>query len=853
MKSKTFFNLILLLLCGTALFSGPSKISYSLSGGWRIHTLNDTTSYKAKVPGTVHMDLFRSGVIGDPFYRSNEDSIQWVADEDWVYELEFEMKAENRKKNMSLVFEGLDTHAIVYLNDSLILEANNMFRSWEIDVINLLKLNNNLKVVFKSPHKYNKEKEEELGYKLPEERVFSRKAPYQFGWDWGPEFVTMGIWKEVYLKVWDDYHLEDVYYRTDSIRNDKAYITAALEIWATVEKELDLKILAEGDQYIDQKLSIHTGKNFLHVPIIINEPKLWWTNGLGEPHCYTFYLRLEDDKDFLVDLKSIGIRTLELVQNVDEHGKSFYFELNGEPLFIKGANYIPQDNFLSRHDIFDFENPFIIRNRYTNIIQSAAEANMNMLRVWGGGIYEIDGFYGLCEESGILVWQDFMFACAMYPGDEDFLENVKQEAIQNVKRLRQHPSIALWCGNNEVDEAWHNWGWQKQFNYTQEQQDEIWKSYTDLFHEILPDVVSEYDPQRAYWASSPSIGWGHPESLTQGDSHYWGVWWGAQPFEIYEEKVGRFMSEYGFQGFPAMATLDSVLLEEDKYLASPALKTHQKHPRGFELIQEYMERDFPVPADFEDYAYVSQLLQAHGITMAIEAHRRAMPYCMGTLYWQLNDCWPVISWSGIDYYGNWKALHYHVKKAYDKIILSTEEIDEQLKIYAVSDDLLSHQAKLNIKLMDFEGNLLKEHNKDVKVESNTSRIIHTLNINELLGNHKKRNVFLQMELSIYDSTTVSKNVFFSKPKELKLPADYQLQTRFEKKEYGYDLILQSDKLIKGLFINIPSEKVFISDNYFDILPNMPIRISLVSYCDIQNIEEKVEFKSLNKLNSGRKN
>ena len=406
-----------------------------------------------------------------------------------------------------------------------------------------------------------------------------------------------------------------------------------------------------------EKITLQKGLNSYKTKLSVPDPKLWWPNGMGDQPLYQLDFQIESSNS--VDSQNVifGIRQIELVQQKDSIGESFYFKINGKPFFAKGANYIPQDNFPSR----------VPDEKYIQTIQTALDANMNMLRVWGGGIYEKDIFYDLCDQKGILVWQDFMFACTMYPGDSAFIENVRQEAIYQVKRLRNHPSIALWCGNNEVDEGWHNWGWQKALNYSASDSTEVWNNYLKIFEKILPEAVSLYSPYTPYIPSSPQNGWGRKESLTHGDAHYWGVWWGAEPFEIYEEKVGRFMSEYGFQGFPDLKTLDSCLLPEDRNLLSPALLNHQKHPRGMELIRTYMELEYKVPDEFEDYAYVSQLVQAYGIKKAIEAHRRAMPRCMGTLYWQLNDCWPVISWSSVDYYNRWKALHYFVRQAYQDV------------------------------------------------------------------------------------------------------------------------------------------------------------------------------------------
>lgn len=834
--TKTYYLFIfILLLVACSIQENDHSNKTSLNQNWSFYEEGSPKSYPAEVPGNVHMDLYNAHLIEDPFYRSNEDSLKWIAEKNWVYESYFEVDDSIiQNEHIYLVFEGLDTHAEVFVNDSLILSANNMFRKWKIDIKSFLKRNNTLKVNFKSPHQYIEEQAHKLNYDLPESRVFSRKAPYQFGWDWGPEFVSMGIWKEVYLESWNELKFEDIYYATDSIVNNEAYLSAHLNIISDKETEVQLIINHKSSSFLEESLNLKKGINTFSYPIKINKPKLWWSNGLGEPFLYELEATLLNKGNKSISIKKkLGIRTIELIRKKDEWGTSFYFELNGIPVFMKGANYIPQDNFLNR----------VSHEKYVNLIQSTVDANMNMLRVWGGGIYENDEFYNLCDENGILVWQDFMFACAMYPGDSSFLENVKQEAIDNIIRLRNHPSIALWCGNNEIDEAWNNWGWQKQFNYSDKQQSEIWKSYTDLFHEQIPKLIKTYDPGRDYWASSPSIGWGHPESLTEGDSHYWGVWWGEQTFEVYKEKVGRFMSEYGFQGFPDPSTLDSVLLIDDLNLKSSILKTHQKHPRGFELIQAYMERDYNTPNDFQDYNYISQILQAEGIKVAIEAHRRAKPYCMGTLYWQLNDCWPVVSWSSLDYYGNWKALHYQAKRSFEEVLISVKQEQDSLNFFIVSDLLEELNGELHLELMNFSGELLYKHIVDVKVPQNSSQPYFQKAIIDLIDIANKNKLVLSVKLKSEEHITMEALHFFEKVKHLELE-NPTIQSSVKKLEDGYEISLSTDKLAKNIQLSIQGEPIKFSDNFFDLLPKQTKVIYFKSERDLNNISDNLKIKSL---------
>ena len=541
----------------------------------------------------------------------------------------------------------------------------------------------------------------------------------------------------------------------------------------------------------------------------IKNPELWWTHNLGKQNLYDYTIILESARK-KIDLKYVifGLRTIELIQEKDSLGKSFFFKLNGIPVFMKGANYIPEDNFLPRV-------PF---SKTKQLITDAKAANMNMLRVWGGGEYASDYFYQLCNENGILVWQDFMFACAMYPGDTPFLENVNAEVNDQITRLRNHPSLAIWCGNNEIDEGWKNWGWQKQYKYNTTDSTKIWNDYVLLFENNIKNTIQLLDKSRFYWPSSPSIGWGRKESLTQGDAHYWGVWWGMEPFKTYEKKVGRFMSEYGFQGMPSVSTFTKMggLQFENNVLKidSSVLKTHQKHPTGFETIQTYMERDFNVPKSFENYIYVSQLLQADGMKTAIEAHRRAKPYCMGTLYWQLNDCWPVTSWSSIDYDGNWKALHYQIKKSYDDLLISFEEKNDAVLVFIVSDKLENIKGNLNIKVLDFNGKIIFTDNVETIVKSNTSSIYYYFDKSKLKGDINLNNLVLSATFN-NENTSINALHYFVKPKDLLL----QKPTIYFKYLNKNQIEISSDKLAKNVYLRTDNKSYQFEDNYFDLLPN----------------------------------
>lgn len=823
-----FKKIFVFILCLNCFFIfGQTSYRNLSTENWTFNKQNEAKKHKATIPGTVHTDLFQNQLIPDPFFGANEKELQWIENENWEYETHFTLsESELKNLNIDLEFEGLDTYATIFLNGKVVLEADNMFRKWTISAKSHLKIGtNHLKVVFHSAVQKGKEEAKKLSYTLPEkERVFVRKAQYQFGWDWGPRFVTAGIWKKVQLKFWNSAKIENIKYSQVELNDKKAILEFTTEIYVSKVKAIQLKINEKSETF-----NLKKGKNKIIMSYEIANPKLWWCNGLGEANLYPFTIEVQQKKQFLDSKKlNIGLKTIELIQEKDQAGKSFYFKLNGKSVFMKGANVVPPDSFLPR----------VSDSTYFSLVENAKKANINMLRVWGGGVYFDDAFYEACDANGILVWQDFMFACSMYPGDEKFVENVKQEVIDNVNRLQNHSSIAIWCGNNENDEGWHNWGWQKQFNYSKADSTQIWNDYKKVFHEMIPQTLDSLLPKEKniYWSSSPSIGWGRKESLLQGDSHYWGVWWGKEPFEIYEKKVGRFMSEYGFQGLPNLETLQKVMDKEDLNFSSDAFKNHQKHPTGYETINEYMERDYVVPKDFEDYAYVSQLLQARGMKTAIEAHRRAKSYCMGTLYWQFNDCWPVTSWSSLDYYGNWKAFHYQAKRSFENVLLSAEVTDSGIyKFFVINDGIQNYAGELKAEIRNFNGQLLWQRKSYCKSDasSNVSAILLPF---PSLKEIDTQNSYIKLEF-ISDDNHWESNFFFEKPKDLKL-----LKPNIQIKAIdGVTIEIFSDVLAKDVFLSSEND-TFFEENYFDLLPNEKRIIKLSK--PVQNIKVKSLFDTM---------
>jgi beta-mannosidase len=822
--------LLALLLIQTLVNAQFSERNLS-SEKWQFKNSKENKWLTASVPGTIHLDLMNNKLIPDPYKDENEKKVQWVENEDWDYQTVFKISAkELENQNADLVFHGLDTFSEIYLNGKLLKKTDNMFRTWKIPVKNDLKIGNNtLQIKFKSSVNIGKDLAKKVPFTMPESpRSFVRKAQYQFGWDWGPRLVTAGIWKDVKLNFWNHAKIENIKIEHKALTKQRADLNIYAEIFTEQSGKYSFLINNE-----THDVSLQQGLNKISIPFQITNPKLWQPNGWGEPTLYDLKVSLKkDSKTLSSKSERIGLRTIELVQEKDEKGKSFYFKVNENPMYTKGTNWIPSDSFTPR----------ITKEKYKKLIKDCKDANMNMIRVWGGGIYEDDEFYKACDENGILVWQDFMFAGSFYPSDEDFLNNVKEEVKDQVNRLQNHPSIALWCGNNEIDEAIVNWGYQKQFKYSKEDSLQVWKDYKKVFHEVIPNALKENltSEKNIYWPTSPSIGWGHKESLTEGDSHYWGVWWGELPFEIYNKKVPRFASEYGFQGMPSLETVKSMFSgNPDLSLENPTITAHEKNARGFQIINEYMKRDYAVPKDFVKYNYVSQLLQARGMQIAIEAHRRAKPYNMGTLYWQLNDCWPVISWSSIDYLGNWKALHYLVKRSFENQVILTEEKEGFLDFYGINDELKKFDdVKVEIQVVDFNGKILNDLTtvQNGKILDGIVKFNH-IEIKNLIKYSNKNEVFLKLILKDKTKKVIAQNNhFFSKPKDLKLTKP-NIKI---KKISATEIEISTDVLAKDVYL---MGDTHFSDNFFDLLPKASKRITLSK--PMKNVEVMTLWNTMN--------
>lgn len=844
------------LLCSALLIAVPLR--KELNEGWKFKQARLSNWYPATVPGVVHTDLMDNKIIEDPFFRLNERGMQWIDKEDWIYQTTFQLTPEMMgRENIDLIFKGLDTYADVYLNEKKILEANNMFREWKTSIKPDLKPGENvLKIYFHSPIKVDIPKWDALPYQYEagndqsenggvfnkKVSVFARKAGYHYGWDWGPRLVTSGIWRPVYVEAWDNARINDVFIRQPEVSKSRASLIGEVEILA--DKEIDqanvtITEAASGRVLAGQTVSLQKGINKISLPFSIKSPKLWWSNGLGEPHLYSFRTDLTvNNQTSDAWTEEVGLRSLKIINRPDKDGKTFYVELNGIPVFAKGANYIPQDNFLPR----------VTPGQYEKTILDAANANMNMLRIWGGGTYESDLFYQLCDRYGILVWQDFMFACSLYPAEGELLENIRQEAIDNVKRLRNHACIALWCGNNECNDAWFNWGWQKRYKaQNPEYEQKIWKQFNDQYNVTLPQVVEEYAPESFYWPSSPFARYDGGSDDRNGDRHYWEVWHGKKPIEMYNKERSRFFSEYGFQSFPEFESVKRYApRQEDWDIYSEVMMSHQRGGmHANELIETYLLNEYRKPRNFEAFLYMNHVLQGDAIKTAIEAHRRDMPYCMGTLFWQHNDCWPVASWASRDYYGRWKAQHYFARKAYRDILVSPiADEDGQLKVQIVSDRHKVCNGRLEVKVMKLTGEVLNSYNRNVKVDANSSKALFSVPLDEALKGARKEDVFIHaVLLTDKGNSNYTNNYFLVKQKEVNYPKA-QLATSVQPIEGGFEVTLSSDNFARAVFIATGDVNSSFSDNYFDILPGSSVKVEVYTDLPLATFEKQLKVVSL---------
>jgi beta-mannosidase len=826
----------------------PGKQLVSLDQGWEFHQRGAKPGavaaewLPAQVPGDVHLDLLRHGLIPDPFYRDNEAKLQWISETEWEYRTTFSATPDLlRRGAIELVFEGLDAFCEVYLNDQLVLTANNMFRLWRVDAKPWLKAGaNQLMIVFPAPDKAA----EKIASADPwfaktgvKAKTYVRKAAYEYGWDWGPTFVTSGIWRPARIEAWDVARISDLHIRQRDVTAKVAHLTGEVEVTATgdTSAQVTLDFLQGGKPVrMTREVELHAGVNNVDIPVEISRPKLWYPTGYGEQPMYAFEAGIKIGSQ-TVDEKTTrcGLRSVVLRREVDAWGRSFEFVVNGIPVFIKGAAVIPFDSFANR----------VTTANYRWILESAKAANMNMVRHWGGGYYETEEFYNICDELGLMVWQDFMFGNEMQPGTYPFKLNVAQEAEDQIKRLRNHPSIVVWCGNNETEVAF---SWKDRVTTDPVGVLQLWKDYIAISSGVIGQAVKKLAPETPYTPSSPTADY-EPStpSYRTGDVHDWGIWHGKEPFVAYENRHFRFTSEYGFQSFPEMRTVEAYTNAEDRAsIFTPVMLAHQKSPIGNGLIHEYMLRDYPEPKDFASLLYVSQVLQAEGVKLGAEHMRRERPRCMGSLFWQLNDCWPVASWSSIDSYGRWKALQYYARRFYAPLFVSPHVENDSLAVYVVSDRTQPVDASLRVRLLAFDGKSLHDQTEQVQVEALSSKIYVKTSLNQLLPNGADAaKVVVVADLSV-DGKVVSHNVIYLLPtKEVQLPLA-RVSTEVQPVDGGYRVRLASDVLARSVQLSFGTLDVELSDNFVDLVPGEPVDIQIRSSASLDEIRKNLAVRSL---------
>jgi beta-mannosidase len=793
--------------------------SISLSGSWQLQQAGESQLYPGQVPGGVHTDLLAAGRIPDPFVGDNELSVQWVAEKDWLYTRTFEVpRALLGEERVYLVCDGLDTLGKAELNGKPAGRFQNMFVQYRWEVKRLLKEGeNNIVFTFDSPVQYAREHEEE--FPLSGVQPWSimggpylRKAPCQFGWDWGPMLPPMGVWKDLRLEGYSTGRIVDVHLR-QRLQAGKGILEAAVKIerWGNAALQAVVNVAAPGGKTWTQTAQLDGVDGV--VTVEIENPQLWWPNGYGEQPLYSVTVSIRSGQAKL-DQRSykIGFRTIELRREPDEWGESFTFVVNGVPVFAKGADWIPADSFPTRMSDTYIE----------GLIRDSAEAHMNMLRVWGGGFYEEERFYDLCDRYGIMVWQDFVFACNRYPTDEPFFQNVREEAIQNVRRLRHRASLALWCGNNEMEQGWSDWGWNKPSDPANQR---LKIGYDRMFHHMLPDIVAVEDPDRPYWPSSASSGipFSEPNGQQRGDCHYWDVWHGRKPFTAYRTQFPRFMSEFGFQSLPPLETIKTYAAEKDWNMTSYIMEHHQRSWKGNGLMVGQMTDLFRMPKDFPMLVYLSMVLQAEGIRYGVEHWRRHKNRVSGTLYWQLNDCWPVASWSSIDYFGRWKALHYMARRFFEPVLLSIEdhEAEAQMDVWLTSDKTEAWQGSIEWKLVTLAGEVLDSGKVDATVEAQGSKMVFSKTFD--LSPEQKRSVVFHCALKQGGLLAAVRLATFVPNKHLDM-GDPQLKVKTHREGSQAICDITARSLARFVELKLDGADVVFNDNYFDVLPGEAVQV-----------------------------
>lgn len=778
---------------------------FDLNGAWQMKRMIDPDWIEARVPGSVFNDLLAAGKIEDPFYRANEEKALEIAGYDYQYQKEFDLDPRILQyERIYLSCEGLDTLAEIQINAMPVAKTDNMHRSHEWDIKPWLRQGKNtIHITLFSPLPYIRKKQAEHPTWGAGDAVTGfqhlRKAHYMFGWDWGPQIPDSGIWRSIALKGYNHGRLEDVYV-TQSHQDGRVRLNVAVRVeqWDQEPLAVTVKIYPpqEGPVLTQSIVSPDPRRN---LRFDIDQPQLWWPNGYGGQPLYRVEVSLTRDSA-LLDRNEfrIGLRRLTVKRERDEWGESFRFEVNGLSIFAMGADYIPEDNLLARC------NP----ERTERLIRDCVAANFNCLRVWGGGIYPPDYFYDLCDCYGLIVWQDFMFACAVYVLTEEFAANVKQEAIDNIRRIRNHACLGLWCGNNEMEVGWAAWNFPKT--------PKLQTDYIKQFEILLPDLVKQYDPNNFYWPSSPSSGGGFddPNSENMGDVHYWDVWHGLKPFTDYRNHYFRFVSEFGFQSFPGPKTVAAFTIPEDRNIFSYVMERHQKNASANGKILYYLSQNLKYPKDFDSLLYASQVLQAEAIQCGVEHWRRHRGRCMGAIYWQLNDCWPVASWSSIDYFGRWKALHYFAKRFFAPVLLSACEKDTQVGLYLTNDRTTAFVGEIIWRLRKNDSRIIREGRFPVDVPPLTAALCRELQFGDEPG-FDRRDTYLEYSLIEAGETVNSGSVLFTPEKHFEF-LNPRIEYTINEAGDRYIVSLTARAFARCVALDLVKADCRFEDNYFDL-------------------------------------
>nr|WP_160115010.1 glycoside hydrolase family 2 protein [Bryocella elongata] len=805
-------------------------------------------------------------MIPDPFFGDNEKKVQWVGTTDWEYVTSFHVDAAAMEdRHAELLFQGLDTFADVFLNGQPVLHADNMFRSWPVDVSGHLRPDNELRIVFHSPITTVAATASGLPYIIPgtgyepldrnkgiyPTSQFVRKAGYSFGWDWGPRLVTEGIWRPITLMTWSGVRVVALHLQQLSVNPDRAIVEGTFDVDSDVNCSATLAFALldpRGHQLPPQRVRVHLdrGGNHFVRQMRVERPQLWWPNGYGPQSLYTLRATLGlDGKVLATQTLQTGLRSLELRREADSVGKSFTFVVNGVPVFAKGADFVPLDSFPAN----------VTPVRRLNILTAARDANMNMLRVWGGGYYEPDDFYEDADRLGLMIWHDFMFGGSMIPDDPHYADNVRAEAVEQVTRLSDHPSMALWCGNNEVETAWESWGDRIAFKKTlsADQQQQVWQNYLLIFHDVLKSAVAQYGNGVPYWPSSPSADFeAKAGDVRNGDVHSWNVWSGGAPYRSYGDTTPRFLSEFGFQSLPERSTLRSVL-GDDESLTSPLMLNHERFLHGFDRMQQYLEDAFRPAKDFDSMIYLSQLEQAEAIRYAVETMRSRRPRNMGTLFWQLDDCWPVASWSSLDYFGHPKALQFFARRFYAPLLIVASQPDPSraaLEWFVVSDQQAKvNGAHLTIRVINFQGEVLHRQTIPLDVTPLTSTLAGRLDLENLTGFDPKQVVLSLVLSDAGGATLATQTAYLATAKQLSLPdSGLEATLALAPGGSGYVIHLRTRNLARAVAISFDSldasADVTLSDNFIDILPGEPATVAVRSSLPLSKLKAAMHVRSL---------